>query len=56
MRLFLIFMISFAISCGTSYLAYKLFNIDISPPVVSIALLASFMMLPNKWVNKINGN
>ncbi len=31
MRLFLIFLVSFAISLSTSYFAYKLYKIDIPP-------------------------
>ena len=55
MRLFLIFIISFAISVSVSYFAYKLYKIDIPPTVVSLALLVLIMVLPYKWLNKING-
>ena len=55
MRLFLIFLISFAISISASYFTYKLYKIDIPPSVVSLALLVLFIVLPDKWLNKING-
>lgn len=55
MRLFVIFLISFAISLSISYFAYKLYKIDIPPSVVSLALLVLFIVMPYKWLNKING-
>ena len=56
MRLFLIFLISFAISVSVSYFAYKLYKIDIPPSVVSLALIILWMIIPDKYLNKINGN
>ena len=56
MRLFLIFLISFAISVSVSYFAYKLYKIDIPPTVVSLALIILWMIIPDKYLNKINGN
>ena len=55
MRLFVIFLVSFAISLSISYFAYKLYKIDIPPSVVSLALLVLFIVMPYKWLNKING-
>lgn len=55
MRLFVIFLISFAFCNVVSYLAYKFYKIDISPTIISLALLVFYMMLPDKWLNKING-
>jgi hypothetical protein len=56
MRLFLIFLVSFAISVSVSYFAYKLYKIDIPPSVVSLALIILWMIIPDKYLNKINGN
>lgn len=56
MRLFLIFLVSFAISVSVSYFAYKLYNIDIPPSVVSLTLIILWMIIPDKYLNKINGN
>jgi|NOAtaT_5_FD_contig_31_6731825_length_378_multi_1_in_0_out_0_1 hypothetical protein len=55
MRLFLIFLVSFAISLSTSYFAYKLYKIDIPPSVVSLALIILWMVIPDKYINKITG-
>ena len=56
MRLFLIFLVSFAISVSVSYFAYRLYKIDIPPSVVSLALIILWMIIPDKYLNKINGN
>lgn len=56
MRLFLIFLVSFAISVSVSYFAYKLYKIDIPPSVVSLALIILWMIIPDKYLNKITGN
>jgi hypothetical protein len=55
MKLFLIFLFSFAISLSTSYFAYKLYKIDIPPSVVSLALIILWMVIPDKYINKITG-
>lgn len=55
MRLFLIFLVSFAISLSTSYFAYKLFKIDLPPSVVSLALIILWVSLPESLMNKITG-
>ena len=55
MRLFLIFLISFAISVSVSYFAYKLYKIDIPPSVVSLTLIILWMVIPDKYLNKITG-
>ena len=55
MRLFLIFLISFAISVSVSYFAYKLYKIDIPPTVVSLAIIVIWVSLPDKYINKITG-
>lgn len=55
MRLFVIFLVSFAISLSTSYFAYKLYKIDIPPSVVSLALIILWMVIPDKYLNKITG-
>lgn len=56
MRLFVIFLVSFAFCNLASYLAYKLYKVDISPTIISLALITLYMVLPDKWINKINGN
>ena len=55
MRLFLIFLFSFAISISVSYFAYKLYKIDIPPSVVSLTLIILWMVIPDKYLNKITG-
>lgn len=55
MRLFVIFLVSFAFCNLVSYLAYKLYKVDISPTIISLALLVLYIVLPDKWLNKING-
>ena len=55
MRLFVIFLVSFVISLSTSYFAYKLYKIDIPPSVVSLALIILWMVIPDKYLNKITG-
>lgn len=55
MRLFLIFLVSLAISLSTSYFAYKLFKIDLPPSVVSLAIIILWVSLPETVTNKISG-
>ena len=55
MRLFLIFAVNIAISVGTSYALYKWFKLDVSPTIVSLAMLTLWMVLPDSVVDRING-
>jgi len=53
MKLFVIFLVSFVFCNLVSYLAYKLFKIDISPTIISLALITLYMVLPDKWSSKL---
>jgi len=55
MRMFLIFVVSLIISCGTSYALYKFFKVDVSPTIISLALLTLWMVLPDSVMDRING-
>lgn len=55
MRLFVFFLISFVFCNLVSYLAYKLYKIDVDPSVISLLIITVFIVLPNKWIDKING-
>ena len=55
MRMFLIFVVSLIISCGTSYILYKFFKSDVSPTVISLAMLTLWMLLPDSVTDRING-
>lgn len=55
MRMFLIFVVSLIISCGTSYALYKFFKADVSPTVISLAMLTLWMLLPDSVTDRING-
>ena len=54
MKIFLVFAINLAVSLLTSILLYKLFKVDVSPTIISIALIVVYMFLPQKfhdWVS-----
>jgi len=54
MKIFLAFFINLVISLGTSYILYKFFKKDVSPTIISIALIVVYMFLPQKfhdWVS-----
>jgi|LauGreDrversion4_2_1035121.scaffolds.fasta_scaffold17782_4 hypothetical protein len=55
MRLFVIFIVSLAFSALVSYLAYKLFKFDLSPTIVSLAMLIVWSLLPDHVVDRITG-
>jgi hypothetical protein len=55
MRMFLIFVVSLIISMGTSYALYKFFKVDVSPTIISLAMLILWMVLPDNVVDRING-
>jgi hypothetical protein len=55
MRMFLIFVVSLIISMGTSYVLYKFFKIDVSPTIISLAMLILWSVLPDSVVDRING-
>jgi|Laugrespbdmm15sd_2_1035082.scaffolds.fasta_scaffold04859_7 hypothetical protein len=55
MRMFLIFVVSLIISMGTSYALYKFFKVDVSPTIISLAMLILWMVLPDSVVDRING-
>lgn len=55
MRAILFFIINLVISLGASYILYKFFKKDVSPTIISIALIVVYMFLPQKfhdWVSK----
>jgi hypothetical protein len=49
MKIFLAFFINLVISLGTSYILYKFFKKDVSPTIISIALIVVYMFLPQKF-------
>jgi len=53
--MFLIFIVSLIISCGTSYALYKFFKVDVSPTIISLAMLTLWMLLPDIVLERING-
>ncbi len=55
MRLFVIFIVSLAFSALVSYLAYKLFKFDLSPTIVSLAMLIVWSLLPDHVIDRITG-
>jgi len=55
MRMILLLVINLIISLGGSILLYKLFKIDVSPTIISLATLTILMLLPEKYFTKITG-
>ena len=49
MRAILFFIINLVISLGTSYILYKFFKKDVSPTIISIALIVVYMFLPQRF-------
>jgi len=55
MKLFCIFIINLAVSLFASILLYKLFKVDVSPTIISIGLIVTYMFLPQRfhdWIAK----
>ena len=55
MRMILLLIINLIISLGGSILLYKLYKIDVSPTIISLATLTILMLLPEKYFTKITG-
>lgn len=55
MRMILLLIINLIISLGGSILIYKLFKIDVSPTIISLATLTLLMLLPEKYFTKLTG-
>ena len=55
MRMILLLVINLIISLGGSILIYKLFKIDVSPTIISLATLTLLMLLPEKYFTKLTG-
>jgi len=56
MRMLLIFLTGLGLSTLASYLLYKYYHINVPPSIGGLFLVFVWMMLPNKWTNKISGN
>ena len=55
MKLFCIFIVNLALSLFASILLYKLFKVDVSPTIISIGLIVTYMFLPQRfhdWVSE----
>jgi len=46
MRMIILMVLNLILSLGGSIMLYKLFKIDVSPTIISLATLTIFMLLP----------
>ena len=55
MRMIILMVLNLILSLGGSIMLYKLFKIDVSPTIISLATLTIFMLLPEKYFTKLTG-
>ena len=55
MRMFIIFVASTIVSLFLSYICTTKLNKNVPPSVFALAFLVLWIVLPEKWINKING-
>jgi hypothetical protein len=57
MKLLLFFAANLALSLGGSILLYKLYKVDVSPTIISMALIVIFLVAPQRfhdWLHNKN--